>query len=81
MRKYTLYFNIIGILILEDQDVATSELERNLQWKPSMHSKFWPVEHPFLVSINNYIRSTLSIRNGHIKKELHFVGLIAHVLL
>ena len=44
-------------------------------------AKFWPVEHPFLVSINNYIRSTLSIRNGRIKKELNFVGLIAHVLL
>ena len=41
--------------LLEDQDAATSELERISQWKPSMHSKFWPVEHPFLVSINNYI--------------------------
>ena len=30
------------------------------------------------LSINNYIRSTISIRNGHIQKEL---SLIAHVLL
>ena len=73
-RKYTLYFIIIGIFckIVQPRNFSVTRTENRVM--PCIRN-FGLLR---TLSINNYIRPTLSIRNGHIQKEL---GLIAHVLL